>query len=322
VPLLLCSLLSMLIAIIVPRTVDTQLDEIVYLTDTDSFAYPDFINQTDTYLDYYFFDVTNPSEVVLDGAAPALNQIGPFRYKSISVSYVTVFDSQEAPDTAKQLSDVTFYEWNYVKNIVCRDGVAYPSLANLNSREPYPNSDSSWCRTGDTLDENEVFVTSVDLAYLGVLTQGATGYMSNYPRVRAATAQIPVPASQQQFGPALLQYQSASQGALVSLLVGYVYPSASYNNGLGRPELGVDGIQSPSLGLNPVFYSLDSQTNFQTVTNCEAFGPGAERDSCFARESEICESPGGFINSIEARAGDQYFECAPRGNGTGLTPLN
>jgi hypothetical protein len=325
VPLLLCSLLSMLIAIIVPRTVDTELDAIVYLTDTDSFAYADFINQTDTYLDYYFFDVTNPTEVVLDGEAPALNQIGPFRYKSISVRYVTVFDSQEAPDNAqKQLSDVTFYEWNYVKNIVCRDGVAYPSMANFNSREPYPNSDSSWCRTGDTLDENEVFVTSVDLAYLGVLTQGAAGYMSSYPPVRAATSQIPVPAGPQQFWPALLQYQSASIGALVSLLVGYAFPAASYNNLDGRPELGVGPIPSTSLGLNPVFYSLDPQTNFSSVTNCEAFGPGAERDSCYASESQVCGSQGGFINLVPngARAGDQYFECAPRGNGIGLTHPN
>jgi hypothetical protein len=192
----------------------------------------------------------------------------------------------------------------------------------LNSREPYPNSDSSWCRTGNTLDENEIFVTSVDLAYLGVLAQGATGYMSSYPRVRAATSQIPVPAAPQQFGPALLQYQSASVGALVSLLVGYVYPAASYNNELGRPELGVGGIPSPSLGLNPVFYSLDLQTNFSSVTNCEAFGPGAERDSCFASENQVCRSPGGFINLVPngASAGDQYFECAPRGIGTGPNP--
>jgi hypothetical protein len=327
VPLMLLSLAAMLIAILIPQEVDRQLDEIVYLTDTDSFGYPDFINQTDTYLDYYMFDVVNPVDVVVEGANPSLNQVGPFRYKSVSVRYVTVFGTQAAPGSEQQLSDVTYYEWNYFQNIVCRGGIAYPSLANVISSEPWPNSDSSWCATGDTLDENNEFVTSVDLAYQGVLQQGTLGYMPKYPILQDALASIPtggltvVPGPDGplllEFLPAYMDFGEAAVDAIVSLLVAYTFPAAGYDTGEGREDLPIPvPPQEPAtpLGVNPIFYSLDLNAGFQSVTNCEALDAGEVRDDCYGGERAVCGTPGGYASLISAGAADEYFDCAPRGS--------
>jgi len=328
IPLLLLSLASMLVAILVPQAVDDQLNSIVYLTDTDSFGYPDFINQTDSYQDYYMFDVTNAEEVAILGAAPRLNEVGPFRYKDIGVRYVTVFGTQASPDRApynpNQLrSDVTFYEWSYVQNIVCIDGIAYPSGGD----QPWPNSDRSWCSSGDTLDDREVFITSVDLAYQGLIQRAVGSYMTNYAELQDRTSNLTpglggVPE-------ALFAFGGATVDGLVSLLVGYVFPSAAYNNQLGRPEFGIPGAASPALGTNPIFYSLDSAASFAAPTNCEAILADPEtgyaaRDECYGREIVTCSQEGGFINLVVPGAGDQYFECAPRGDGEGCsesTPL-
>jgi hypothetical protein len=252
--------------------------------------------------------------------------LGPFRYKNINVRYITIFGQQSDPSGSMELPDVTFYEWAYFQSVVCQDGVAYPSQANADSGEAWPNSDSSWCLTGDTLDQDSVFLTTIDLAYQGLLAQGIAGYMSEYPDVSANINSIPVPSALADWAPIFAVTGEAAIGGVVSLLVSYVFPAANYNTGLGRedvlipnpadptgPLIPFPGSPSIPLGVNPVFYSLDSATGFQSVTNCELADNASEREACYNQELFTCSRQGGYIDIVQTGAGDQYFDCAPRG---------
>jgi hypothetical protein len=179
--------------------------------------------------------------------------------------------------------------------------VAYPSEDNVQSDSPWGDADASWCVTGDTLDHDSVFVTTPDLAYIGLLQTAVAGFMPFYPTIVRLLGELPGGGVS---NPDIEDYRRAyrafeddsNPGGLVSLLIGYIFPADFYADPALFPGF-------PDGGNNALFYSLDTSG---ARRDCTVFDTNAERDQCYEDELAICGLKGGY-------AGSSFFDCAPTG---------